>query len=72
MNYPEGTGPNDPKAPWNAREPKMSEWDGCQFYTCRKCYEAKGVDDQLVCKECFEPQEIPEEVPEREFEYDDF
>lgn len=29
-NYPMGTGPNDPKAPWNEPEPKFEECPHCE------------------------------------------
>lgn len=28
-NYPDGTGPNDPKAPWCQEEPKLEDCDRC-------------------------------------------
>lgn len=61
-NYPAGAA-NDPNAPYNRREPKMTEFEkSTARYVCDKCSDFAYVDTETGnCAECFEPQEIEED-----------
>ncbi len=59
-NYPDGTGPNDPNAPWNYKEPKMTEWEFCHVNYCKDCGECLDLDENDICEKCFKPEEIEE------------
>jgi len=59
-NYPDGAA-NDPKAPYNQKDPKMTEWDECGYSVCEKCEEPHRVNEDGICEACFEPEEIDEE-----------
>lgn len=60
--YPDGTGPNDPDAPWNARdreEFKVVHTDDI----CSQCGESpQDTDDGHMCSNCFcKNQEVEED-----------
>lgn len=62
-HYPDTVNSNDPKAPWNRSEPQMSEWEACWDGKCFYCdSENLEINDDRVCKECFEPTEIEDEL----------
>lgn len=47
-NYPPGTGPNDPKAPWNAKDPPVFE-----PIACESCGKVEALNADNLCESCF-------------------
>lgn len=62
-NYPPGTGPNDPRAPWNEKEPKLTQWERYDNLKtpCEKCDEESYVNEDNICEKCFEAEEIEDD-----------
>lgn len=61
-NYPDGSA-NDPKAPWNEKEPRYTKWEQADkdIYECKNCCYPKLTNEEYVCEYCFEPQVIEED-----------
>ena len=60
-NYPPGAA-NDPRAPWNQKDPEMTEWEPCgNKGCCACCDEVAMLDYEDTCEECFVPEEIDHE-----------
>lgn len=47
-NYPPGTGPDDPKAPWNASDPPVFEPIACEY-----CGKVEALNADNLCESCF-------------------
>lgn len=56
MSYPDGTGPNDKRAPWNQKDrPEFEPADTeNQPDMCENCAEVDIINDHGICKKCFE------------------
>lgn len=67
-NYPDGA-VNDPTAPYNQKEPKMSEFEETSIGECEKCSKQGPLDDDWVCESCFEPEELYEDDGSDQNEY---
>jgi len=51
-NYPDGTGPNDPKAPWNQKE--LPEFEETSVGDCEGCDQKfVPLNDDWICEKCF-------------------
>jgi hypothetical protein len=61
--YPPGAA-NDPRAPWNYVEPRMTEWEGIADGVCIRCDEDAELNEEGYCEKCFEPEEIEPPEPE--------
>jgi hypothetical protein len=59
-NYPDGAA-NDPNAPWNRDNEKWTEWESSHVCHCVVCEKERYVNENGVCEECFEPEEIKDE-----------
>ncbi len=60
-NYPMGS-ENDPNAPWNKKEPNMTEWEQgpIEKEPCDRCDVFSFLNEDNICESCFEPQEVEE------------
>lgn len=56
-NYPPGS-ENDPNAPWNQKDPPMSEFEETSQGECEKCAKQGALDDDWLCEQCFKPEPI--------------
>lgn len=66
-NYPPGAA-NDPNAPWNQKDPEMTEWEMAGVGTCCCCEsEDVEIDEEFTCEECF----VAEEIEDDPYEDDD-
>lgn len=65
-NYPDGS-ENDPSAPWNQKDPKMTEWEQYDDnkQPCDHCEKLEFLNSTMLCEECFEPKEIEDDEEER-------
>lgn len=63
-NYPPGTGPNDPKAPWNEPEPVMETCERCggKGYTIFTFNNGETEEDE--CEPCHGTGQVEIEVEE--------
>jgi len=52
MNYPCGVEPKD------FDEKEMTVW---KAYCCEKCGADKPLSEELICEDCFEPQNIEQD-----------
>ena len=59
-NLPDGAA-NDPSAPYNQKDPKMTEFEKDSVGVCEKCEKNGDVDENSICEDCFEPEEIDED-----------
>jgi hypothetical protein len=61
-NYPMGS-ENDPNAPWNQKDPVMTEWEQetKEKLNCERCDEFKFLDENNICEDCFEPEQVEED-----------
>lgn len=60
-NYPDGAA-NDPRAPYNQKEPKFTEWEGLGEEMCKECAEITECDENDICEKCFVPEEIEDDT----------
>ncbi len=60
-NYPDGA-ENDPDAPWNRKDPTMTEWTFKHTKYCELCGEFRELNEHNVCEKCFIPEEVEEET----------
>lgn len=59
-NYPCGS-ENDPNAPWNDRPQTEFEPVTKEKEPCDRCDQFNFLNDDGLCEDCFEPQDITEE-----------
>lgn len=71
-NYPPGTGPNDPRAPWNQPDPKMIECpdcDGWGFIEVDDGVDERGSEETptQACETCDGEGEIEDDGSDDEW-----
>lgn len=68
-NYPDGLA-NDPRAPWNQKDPEMTEFEETSVGECEKCSKQGPLEDNWLCEGCFEPEEIEDDGGDEGRAYD--